>query len=296
MNNLPFNQRYGLESSKPITESFPDSAILAFGYFFEELEARGVLQNYIDIRRELLRTSRLDEGEFDHDNKAISLLITGVFRHIKWWQIYVFLERIYKNLLTGVERQIGYDEWEVSELSEVKKFFTREVNNILAEENIAFQFESGEFVRRGRAQTQKSIKRVGTVLSDPKLFQTKIHYSKALEFFHTMPIADAENCVKEALCAIEACLEALTEKPASRDFKSTVRKLQGNEEKQIPSPVAEGMIKLHAYRGSGKGIAHAAIDGNKVTVLEAELVLNISADYITYLADLLSEPEREIPF
>jgi hypothetical protein len=95
---------------------------------------------------------------------------------------------------------------------------------------------------------------------------------------------------------LEACLEILTQKPASKDFTKVVKQLQGNAIDEIPPPVAEGMIKLHGYRGSGQGVAHAALAGTKVSELEAELVLNLVASYITYLVDLFSHPEDEVPF
>ena len=60
--------------------------------------------------------------------------------------------------------------------------------------------------------------------------------------------------------------------------------------------MAIGIIKLHAYRGSGQGVAHAALAGTKVSELEAELVLSLVASYITYLTDLLLRPEDENPF
>ena len=56
------------------------------------------------------------------------------------------------------------------------------------------------------------------------------------------------------------------------------------------------MIKLHGYRGSGRGVAHAALEGNRVSEIDAELVLSLTAAYITYLVDLFPDSEDEIPF
>ena len=63
-------------------------------------------------------------------------------------------------------------EWVLdTPLSEVKAYYTDEINTLLAEENIGYQFVNGEFQRRGRAQTQKNIQRVGVVLG-PEKFKT----------------------------------------------------------------------------------------------------------------------------
>ncbi|MCP4525226.1 MAG: hypothetical protein GY833_04840 [Aestuariibacter sp.] len=212
-----------------------------------------------------------------------------------WKQTYTFCERVYDHLL--IEARASFNNTEViTSLSQVKECYTDELNIILAEENIAYQFVEGKFHRRGRAQTQKSAQRVGVILIDPLLSDVRKYYNKALVFFREFPEPDIENCVKEALCALEACLEVLSKKPASRNFAKVVKQLQGNSEEQIPSPIAEGLIKLHAYRGSGQGVAHAALKGNKVSEVEAELVLNLVASYITYLYDLFSPSDEEIPF
>ena len=94
---------------------------------------------------------------------------------------------------------------------------------------------------------------------------------------------------------LEACFDILFKIPASKDFDKALRKLVGNEPQEIPSPIIEGIIKLHSYRGSGKGVSHGSSEGNKVTVKEAELFLSLIGSLITYLYEI-SEIEDEIPF
>ena len=69
----------------------------------------------------------------------------------------------------------------------------------------------------------------------------------------------------------------------------------GNVPGQIPPPIAESMLKIHAYRGSGQGVSHAALQGNRVEQAEAELTLSLVASYVTYLVSLYPR-EDEIPF
>jgi hypothetical protein len=132
-------------------------------------------------------------------------------------------------------------------------------------------------------------------LAAPRLEKVKNHYNKARRFFDARPIPDLENCVKEALCALEACIEIVASKNASKEFEKAIRQLQGNNTNQIPSPIGEGMIKLHSYRGSGQGVAHASLQGNRVALVDAELVLSLVATYITYFVDLFP-PTEDIPF
>jgi hypothetical protein len=297
MSSVPFKQRFGFDQLKPIDNDFPETAKIALAHLLVKFNQEKIV-NKDDIYSELLRTSRFigDSQKLGSQTSFFNIVIE-IFRNMKWWQIYTICERIYDNNL----RATGYNEYdnnwiEVLSSQDVKTLFTKEINNILAEESLAYDFYNGRFQRRGRAQTQINFQRVGSVLSNPLLVDIRNHYNKARRFFDVRPEPDKENCVKESLCALEACLETIIGKPASKDFEKVVRQLQGNDIKQIPSPTVEGIIKLHAYRGSGQGVAHAALQGNRVSILEAELVLNLVASYITYLVDLLLSQELDVPF
>lgn len=305
MSKIPFKQRFGLEQSKPIDDDFPESARVALAYLVVDLQDQGCFSGFEASRvlNELFRTGRFTGQEFDSGiNTTFLDNVLAPLQKMEWWQVYTFCERLHDCHIgdAGEFHNSGNygvsDHWVLTaSKADMQKYYADELNNILAEEHLAYHFVDGQFQRRGRAQTQKSIQRMGAVLADPSLSNVRTHYNKAREFFDERPEPDAENCVKEALCALEACLEILAEKPASKDFAKVVKQLQGNSPGQIPSPVAQGMIKLHAYRGSGQGVAHAALQGSKVSEVEAELVLNLVASYVTYLVDLLSQPE-EIPF
>src|SRR5690606_19554880 len=123
----------------------------------------------------------------------------------------------------------------------------------------------GQFERRGRAQTQKSIKKMGSVLADSNLNEARKHYNKAIKFFNQTPEPDYHNCVKEALCAFECAVEICTGKSASSNFTQTMKELEGIAKDKIPTPIAQSMNKIYAYRGSGQGISHSAPNGYRVT-------------------------------
>lgn len=305
MTKTPFNQRFGLAESKPISNDFPKTAQIALTYLIESLASREY-QNFKfkqKVTTELFRSGRQHDADENQFGSFLDFVLS-LLGDMKWEQIYIFCERIYDTLLAPAGTTSYYGNpndpeinWEENEsLSEIQEYFTNEVNTILVEENLTYHFVNGQFQRRGRAQTQKSLQRVGTVLSNPDLANVLSHYNKAREFFDEFPEPDVKNCVKEALCALEACLEILSKKSASKNFTKVVKQLEGNDNGQIPQPIAQGMIKLHAYRGSGQGVAHAALQGSRVSEVEAELVLSLVASYITYLVDLLLLSEEDIPF
>lgn len=249
---------------------------------------------------ELLRTGRFNGNELEQEGyTSFYLEVYEAIDRMDWFRVYIFCERTYEHLLQAS----GYYEYgdepeswvETESISDVRTRYENEINLIIAEENLDFQFVDGKFQRSGRAQTQKSIRRMGTVLADPILSNVRKHDNKAREFLDLLPEADAENCIKEAICALEACLETLSGLPASQNFAREIKKVQGDGARQIPVILIESMIRIHAYHGSGQGVAHAALSGSKVSELEAELVLNLVASYVTYLVDLF-RTEEEIPF
>lgn len=299
MASIPFKQRFGFQETRLIDSDFPESARVALAYLLQNLKEQNALSEWgaDNVMDELLRTGRLLAADFAFKPNTPFLQQTlDLLRKMEWWQVYTLCERVYRYQIREAGFRAEDDDWVVSKTKdEMRVYFSDQINDILAEENIAYQFLEGEFQRQGRAQTQRAMQRIGRVLGQARLSTVRNHYNKARKFFDARPVADVENCVKEALCALEACLEVLSGKPASRDFARVVQQLKGNEARQIPPPIAEGMIKLHGYRGSGQGVAHAALEGNRVTELDAELVLSLVASYISYLVDLLTESE-EIPF
>ena len=272
---------------------FSKTARTALIYIVKDLINKCYLVDLSEVILELNRTGRFTEEYLDQIKKEDYIdQLTILIYKLQGNQVYRFCERLYSKLLTG----IGNDdsEWYVS-IEEVQKYFSDEINLILKEENFDLYFSEGHFKRIGRAQTQKAFERVGAVLINPNLESVKNHYNKARRFFDKQPKPDPENCVKEALCALEASIEILTDKKASKEFEKVIKQLEGNGQKQIPPPIGEGMIKLHSYRGSGQGVSHASTHGNRVELIDAELVLSLVASYITYLVDLFPF-EEDIPF
>ncbi len=277
---------------EPMVNDFPARARIALAHVLDEMRDNDYLVSEQSVIRELDRIGRLtatdveeepDESFFDRIKLRLELL--------EWDQVLLFCERAYEKLLTSPP--YGNPDFAYHDYQIVRQFFEDEINQILDEDHIAFFFQEGKFRRRGRPHTWHMFEGVGKVLIQPRFRMVKHHYNKAREFFDLRPASDAENCVKECICALEACLAAVTGEDASNNFNKVVNRRKGNAPGFIPSPIAEGMQKLYAYRGSAQGVAHAALQGNRVTALEAELVLSLTAAYITYLADLY--PEDELP-
>lgn len=289
MANNNLHDRLGLPGKKSLDGVFPENGRIALVYVLERFQSSGMLTSWDDIEIELLRLGRFKDKTISNKKDTFNS-VRDLLLQLDWIRVCIFCERVYSQFLT--ERDY-YDSY-VS-LDQVRERYTREINLILEEENLAYVFENGLFIRKGHAQTQKAISRVGTVLGHPKLTKVRGLYNKATGSFFKFPEPDNENCIKDSVCALELCLEILTGEPAANDFAAVLKRLRGNEDRQIPAPIVECMLKIHGYRGSGQAVAHGMVNGNRVTSYEAELVLSIVASLITYLSDLLLE-ESEIPF
>jgi hypothetical protein len=293
MTEYSLPKRIGIPPKKPIENDFPSSARTALCYLLVDLHDKSYLDPTEIVIRELNRIGRFTKTDLpEPESKSLINQFSIRIHKLEWYKVCFFCERLYSKYLRGVGDD--FDEYHIT-LAEARQYYSEELNLILEEDYLSYIFADGQFQRKGRAQTQKAIERANSVLTDPKLEKVKNYYNKAIKFFNTFPNPDPENCVKEALCALESCVEILTQKNASKEFDRVLRQLQGNNQNQIPSPICESMIKVHGYRGSGKGVSHASLQGNRVDMTDAELILSLVASYITYLVDIFHASE-EIPF
>lgn len=298
MTTIIFSQRIGQNQGKPIDDDFPPHSRIALAHLLIKLVENNHTQSATLLINELYRSGRFIGTEFGSIGAHISVQhFAEPLLAMDWHRVYTFCERVYLCQLSAhYEYRNDLDEFvEVSSLDDARRFFSSELSLILAEDNLSYQFIDGFFQRRGRAHTQISVQRAGSVLSSPRLALSKHHYNKARRFFIERPM-DVENCIKEAICSLEAGIYSLAQIPAYRKFSDSLKPLIGTGERQIHPSIAEGIIKLHAYRGSAMGIAHAAPQGASVSEVDAELVLSLVASYITYFYDLFFVTEDDIPF
>ncbi len=280
-----------VQNNPRLIEGFPQTAITALLFLFQDLNNKNYLTSEKDVVLELNRIGRFvtyDVSGITCDTFLVEL--NGLLIKMGWENILYFCERTYSKLLKEME----YFDTYIS-LDAVRKYFLDEINTIFIEESINFEFIEGVIVRRGRPQTRKALESVGYVLAEPRLERVANLFNKARKAFNQRPQPDAENCVKDALCGLEACVEILTGKKASDDFAKAINQLKGNGSKHIPAPIAESMIKIHGYRGSAKGVGHAALEGNRCDSIDAEFIMSVVATYITYLVSIFPI-EEEIPF
>jgi hypothetical protein len=143
---------------------------------------------------------------------------------------------------------------------------------------------------------QKTSAAAQRVLARSELADARAHFAKAGRFFRLAPDADYPNSVKEAVAALEPTAKSLFPNEAGKDLPATLAKLRGIGDGEIPPTIVKAAEAIYAFRGAASGVSHGGADGGAVSANVAELILSISAAFITYLADLADGRADELPF
>jgi hypothetical protein len=160
------------------------------------------------------------------------------------------------------------------------KDFQEQINALLKDEFLGFELKDGIIEKLGNPVTDTQIREVRVLLKEPEYKGADQHFEKAIRALNMRPNPDVENCIKDAVSAIESVGRVII-----GDENALLNDIIKDAEKKnvIPQPLDQTFQKIYAYRGNEPGIAHGAVDISKVTVDEAELILAISAAMIIYL-------------
>jgi hypothetical protein len=282
-----FTQRFGLAPSQMIDDDFPASALPALYWILRDLVERDYVPGWNSVTKELGWVAR---------KTGINFSVEETLTELHWTKVYIFCERVYSKILREKGQWSGGEWIEQASLAQVQEHYQQALNELLAEESIAYEFRDGKFYRPGRHQTQKSLAQGFKVLALPELSSAAAHFRKANAFFSSVLDPDYPNAVKEAVSALESTLKALFPEFASKDFNNILAKLRGTREGQIPPTIVKGMQALYEFRGAATNVAHGGADGGIVSPEVAELVLSLAASYIVFLVNFRDSQGEEIPF
>lgn len=185
-----------------------------------------------------------------------------------WYQFYDILEEISSLIKQSLSPQ---------EMDE----FAAKINGVLAKEGIPWRLENGRVARRFHPQTAEQLEKVTILLHDEKFKGPDEQFAKAIEHLNRRPEPDEENCVKDAVGAIEAVANIIAGKNSQQ-----LNNLLDREpfRSGIPATIRESINKVYAYRGAAPGAGHGQIGPPVVGIEEAEWVLATSAATILYFA------------
>jgi len=141
--------------------------------------------------------------------------------------------------------------------------------------------------RVGARAQEKAIAEARGILRDPDLSGPDQQFQKAIGFFNRRPEADCENCVKEAVSAVEGVAQVLLGDD-SLMLSEALKRLR--KQKDVHPALLVLLDKLYGYRSDAEGVAHALTGDKEVRIEEAEFVLGVSASAIVYFARLFGRP------
>jgi hypothetical protein len=289
--SIPFSAR-NKGSRAQIDNDFPESARMGLMHILQGLLDRNFLENYRTTNAELERIARVPPSLLKHSDQAQALISM-----LPWDKCLDFCERMYSHLATDVAEYNGMSERLelIHPKIEVQEYVTQEVQRLLLEENLAFEFSNGLIRRKGRRFTAEQVARAEVVLGDPRLHMARGHINKALRYFRNVAQPDPENVVKEAVCAVEATARALF--PAGGNTLGEVTKsITGSGPDKLPKVIANTIHGLYGLRNSGDGVGHGGSGGGPITKEIAEYALALASSQIVLLVDFERNLEPEVPF
>ena len=296
----PFSARHR-GPHQVIDNSFPTSARMALIHLLYDLEEKSYITSWPKIARELQRISRQPPISYDDTSSAdpekhARFDSEEIISSLDWKKAYDFCERLYSHLSQDVSQWIGFDELKVTTSKhEVQEYISAELERLLLEENLAFEFSEGLIRRRGRKHTEDQTTRAQIVLGDKRLSESRKHYIKALHFFRNPANPDYENSVKEAVCTAEAAGKALFPSAKAATLGDLIKWLKTTEDYDIPKALLKTFEGIYAYRNGGNGVGHGGSNGGTATAEVAEYVLSVCASQVIYLVDV-ERRRDDIPF
>ena len=267
-----FSKRYGLRPTSEglMYEDVPMTARIGLYHLieihFDQWDEK-TNKAYLELYRRICVAIRIPRDRKVYSSIRASFAIEELCNNCLWWHFYDMCEVVWDMLHT----QLYSDDSEK---------FAIEVNTLFREEQLGFEFNKGKIEKVGSGFIDAQVKEARYLLKEPEFKGADQQFEKAIRALNVRPIPDKENCIKDAIGAIESVVRIMTnnEKAMLDDvIKNAARR------GVIPKPLDQTFIKLYAYRGNEPGVAHGAVGESTVTVDEAELVLAMSAATIIYL-------------
>ena len=200
--------------------------------------------------------------------------IPSVISQCQWYQFYDILEEISRLIKQRLE------EHELKEFSE-------NINAILARDSIPWKLEECKVVRVFNPEIAERLTEVNVLLNNPKFKGPDEQFAKAVEHLNKRPNPDEENCIKDAVGALEAVANIIAETNSER-----LNNLLDKDPfvSHIPPTIRETIKKLYACRGAIPGVGHGQVGSSVAELADATWVLGVSAASILYFVYKVDKP------
>ncbi len=274
MANQRFSEKYGLASQPG---SKPDDHLL--GWVREAItnEIRGFVDNPPSTSLPVINIYALfrpyiwqvldKEPPGNPMGGPWSFYIPKALMQCSWWQFYDIVQQ----LCQLIRQQWG---------AEHSVDFSNMISAVLVREGIPWKIENCEIVRALALPIQEQVREASALLTNPRFEGPDEQFKKAIGCLNQRPEPDEENCVKDAVGALEGVVNILADTTGVQ-----LNTLLNREpfRSGIDPTIRQSIEKLYAYRGAAPGVGHSQVGPATVGILEATWVLATSATTILYL-------------
>ncbi len=200
------------------------------------------------------------------------MYIPRTLQQCEWWQLYDILQQ----LSQLISKKWG-EEYSVD--------FSNRINEILSREGIPWKMENSEIVRTLSPPIQEQIREAHVLLTNPKFEGPDEQFQKAIDCLNQRPELDEENCVKDAVGALEAVANIIAGTTGVQ-----LNNLLNQEpfRSDIHPAIRQSIEKIYAYRGAAPGVGHGRVGPSVVGTAEAIWVLATTAATIIYFISKFS--------
>ncbi|MBI4295299.1 MAG: hypothetical protein HY669_03940 [Chloroflexi bacterium] len=180
---------------------------------------------------------------------------------LEWWEFYDLCEELLR--ITGAPDEVA-----------------EELDTIFVQQGLPYSISSTGIAWRLSAPASAVFVQTKELLQHPNLMGPSQQWDKALEHLSKRP-PDAENCIKDAVGALEGLARILSAKPS--DTLGQIIKPLGTQLGVHPA-LTSAVSSVYGYRGDEQAIAHGATSALQDLVAEAEMVLHWCAAAMLFLA------------
>ncbi len=272
---------YGACASGLIYEDAPEKLRIGLWNLIQDYVRKGNLPSHQSLYLHITSWLRIRREENIDYFEEIEYLI---LKKLKWYELFELIEHLYDILVFP-----AYDEsqqcWRdfPERVREIRYTYTIDINKLFEGENIGWRLEKGKLERivPDFLETEVIQKTKG-ILKNQLFTGPNNQFNKAFGFLSKRPYPDLENCVKEAVGALEGVARLLLKKEKV-SLGEAVDKLINIG--KIRKPFDKIFHVVYGFASNEPGVRHAAIKPSNMTVQEASFVLYCSAVCILFLCE-----------
>lgn len=280
---LPFSQRYGTASKKPIQHKGIDKDLrnrlynCVFEYYLEPF-ANGsypeppLYKGFSRIWSQLFKKPLDERPEYFEE---ICDEIREYMQTARYDKVFDFLEFLPAH-------------FEVNETVEcIHTPFMVHCNDVFQSETAAYRFVDG---LNAELSSENEIQQVEKALHSP-LDTVKIHLKRAQELLADKRNPDNRNSIKESISAVESFCKAIT---GTNQTLGQTLGLLAKHGIEIPPSLQSVFEKLYGWSSSEDGIRHGLLEKSKLDQEDAIFALVACSSFINYLTAKASKAKIDL--